>query len=134
VIAAFAGWKVGAAPIPVRWDLWAGLIGAERIVMAYGMTEAIGITALTGEEWMAHEGSVGRGVRETEVRILDAAGDDLPVGEVGEVFMRSPSYGGSDYLGDARSCARPATGSRRWATLATSTPTATCTSSTAAST
>ncbi len=31
VIAAFAGWKVGAAPIPVRWDLWAGLIGAERI-------------------------------------------------------------------------------------------------------
>jgi bile acid-coenzyme A ligase len=92
----------GAAPMPpslVR--RWAGLIGAERIVMAYGMTEAIGITALTGEEWMAHEGSVGRGLRGTEVRILDGDGKELPPGELGEIFMRSPSYGGSDYLGDA---------------------------------
>jgi bile acid-coenzyme A ligase len=92
----------GAAPMPPSLvHRWAGLIGAERILMAYGMTESIGITALRGDEWMAHEGSVGRGQRETEVRILDEAGTELPVGEVGEVYMRSPSYGGSDYLGDA---------------------------------
>ena len=29
--------------------------------MAYGMTEAVGITALRGDEWMEHEGSVGGG-------------------------------------------------------------------------
>jgi bile acid-coenzyme A ligase len=92
----------GAAPMPPSLvHRWAELIGAERIVMAYGMTEALGITALTGEEWLRHEGSVGRGLRGTEVRILDAAGDEVPVGEVGEIFMRSPTYGGSDYLGDA---------------------------------
>jgi bile acid-coenzyme A ligase len=92
----------GAAPMPPSLvHRWAALIGAEKIVMAYGMTEAIGITALTGEEWMQHEGSVGRGIRETEVRILDDAGADLPAGEVGDIYMRSPSYGGSDYLGDA---------------------------------
>jgi bile acid-coenzyme A ligase len=92
----------GAAPMPPSLvHRWAGLIGAEKIVMAYGMTEAIGITALTGDEWMEHEGSVGRGIRETEVRILDEPGTEVPSGEVGQIFMRSPSYGGSDYLGDA---------------------------------
>jgi bile acid-coenzyme A ligase len=92
----------GAAPMPPSLvHRWAGLIGPERILMAYGMTEAIGITALRGDEWLAHEGSVGRGQRETEIRILDDDGNELPIGEVGEIFMRSPSYGGSDYLGDA---------------------------------
>jgi len=92
----------GAAPMPPSLvHRWAGLIGAERILMAYGMTEAIGITALRGDEWMAHEGSVGRGQRGTEVRVLDEAGLEVPVGETGEIYMRSPSYGGSDYLGDA---------------------------------
>jgi bile acid-coenzyme A ligase len=92
----------GAAPMPASLvRRWAALIGAERIVMAYGMTEGIGITALTGDEWMDHEGSVGRGIRETEVRVLDESGSDLPPDGVGEIYMRSPSYGGSDYLGDA---------------------------------
>ena len=37
----------GAAPMPPSLvHRWVGLIGAERILMAYGMTEAIGITAL----------------------------------------------------------------------------------------
>lgn len=97
----------GAAPMPASLvHRWVDLVGAERLLMAYGMTEAIGITALRGDEWMAHPGSVGRGLRGTEVRILDPAGNPLPPGEIGEIYMRSPSYGGSDYLGDAP---RPAT-------------------------
>lgn len=92
----------GAAPMPPSLvHRWVGLIGAERLLMAYGMTEAIGITALRGDEWLAHEGSVGMGVRGTEVRILDETGAPLPPGELGEIYMKSPSYGGSDYLGDA---------------------------------
>ena len=92
----------GAAPMPPslvhRWD---ELIGAERIVMAYGMTEGLGLTALRGDEWMTHQGSVGRGFRETEIRILDADGNDLPTGEIGEIYLRSPSYLGHLYLGGA---------------------------------
>jgi bile acid-coenzyme A ligase len=92
----------GAAPMPPSLvHRWAGLIGAERIVMAYGMTEAIGITALRGDEWMAHQGSVGRGMRGTEIRILGPDGKDVPTGEIGEIFLRAPSYGGSNYLGEA---------------------------------
>ncbi len=86
----------GAAPMPPSLvHRWADLIGAERIVMAYGMTEGIGITALRGDEWMAHPGSVGLGMRDTEVRILDADGEGLPPGQVGDIYLRSPSYGGS---------------------------------------
>lgn len=92
----------GAAPMPPSLvHRWAGLIGAERIVMAYGMTEAIGITALRGDEWMQHEGSVGRGIRGTEVVVLTESGAPAAVGEIGDIYMKSPSYGGSDYLGDA---------------------------------
>jgi bile acid-coenzyme A ligase len=92
----------GAAPMPPSLvHRWVDLIGAERILMAYGMTEAIGLTALRGDEWLEHEGSVGRPQRETRIRILGADGSEVPAGEVGEIFMWSPSYGGSDYLGDA---------------------------------
>ena len=93
----------GAAPMPPSLvERWAGLIGADRIYMAYGMTEAIGITALRGDEWLTHRGSVGKGHRGTEVRILDADGTDARPGEIGDIYLRSPSYGGSTYLGASR--------------------------------
>lgn len=92
----------GAAPMPPSLARrWIKLIGPDKLYMAYGMTEAIGITALDGEEWLLHEGSVGRGQRGTEVRILGEDGSDLPPGEVGEIFMRAPAYGGSTYVGEA---------------------------------
>jgi bile acid-coenzyme A ligase len=103
----------GAAPMPPSLvHRWAGLIGAERIIMAYGMTEAIGITALRGDEWMQHEGSVGRGMRGTEIHILGPDGAEVPTGEVGEIFLRSPTYGGSNYLGDAPQLRETADGFR----------------------
>jgi bile acid-coenzyme A ligase len=92
----------GAAPMPPSLvHRWASLIGAERIVMAYGMTESIGITALRGDEWMTHEGSVGKGFRGTEIRILDEDGKQVPTGSVGSIYLQSPTYGGSTYLGQA---------------------------------
>ena len=91
----------GAAPMPPSLvHRWAGLIGAEKIFMAYGMTEGIGITAVRGDDWMSHPGTVGKGMRGTEVRILDLDLHDLPPGQVGDIYLRSPSYGGSRYLGD----------------------------------
>jgi bile acid-coenzyme A ligase len=93
---------IGAAPIPPSLvHRWADLIGAEKIVMAYGSTEALGLTVLTGDEWMRHEGSVGRGFMGAEVRILDDEQRDLPFGEIGNVYVRSPNYRGATYLGTA---------------------------------
>jgi bile acid-coenzyme A ligase len=91
----------GAAPMPPSLvHRWAQLIGAERIVMAYGMTEILGITALRGDEWMTHQGSVGRGFNGTEMRILGPDGAELPSGEIGEIYLRS-NYRPGSYLGDA---------------------------------
>src|SRR5512139_3225178 len=92
----------GAAPMPPSLvHRWAGLIGAERIVMAYGMTEGLGITTLRGDEWMTHQGSVGLGYRGTELRILDSEGRPVATGEIGDIYLRSPAYRGYRYLGGA---------------------------------
>ena len=92
----------GAAVIPPALvHRWFELIGPTRVVMAYGMTEALGLTALRGDEWLEHPGSVGRGYRETEVRITGVDGRELPAGEIGEIFLRSPTTGFYTYLGGA---------------------------------
>lgn len=91
----------GAAPMPPSLvHRWAGLIGAERIVMAYGSTEGLGLTALRGDEWMKHEGSVGRPRPGTDVKILDPDGAEVPTGELGMIYLRSDNSGGSTYLGN----------------------------------
>jgi acyl-CoA synthetase (AMP-forming)/AMP-acid ligase II len=72
----------GAAPMPPSLvHRWAHLIGPERIVMAYGMTEAIGITALDGTEWLAHE--------EVEAALIDHP----KIADVVVVGLRDPEWG-----------------------------------------
>src|SRR5262249_23030123 len=48
-------------------------------------------------------GSVGRGFRDTEVRILDADNKPLGPGEDGDVYLRAPMIAGYRYLGGAPS-------------------------------
>jgi bile acid-coenzyme A ligase len=92
----------GAAVIsPNLVRRWIELLGGQRFFMAYGMTENLGTTSLSGEEWLAHPGSVGRGYRGTQVRILDEDGRDLPAGEVGDIYLYSPASIAYTYLGDA---------------------------------
>jgi bile acid-coenzyme A ligase len=101
----------GAAPMPPSLvHRWASLIGAERIVMAYGSSEGFGLTALRGDEWMTHPGSVGRPLPGTEVKILGDDERELPRGETGDVFLRSAREGGSSYLGDVPQARRTADG------------------------
>lgn len=92
----------GAAVIPPSLvHRWIGLIGAERFFMAYGMTEGLGLAALRADEWLEHPGSVGRGFRDTELRIVGPDGEDRPTGEIGEIYLRSPMSGLYGYVGEA---------------------------------
>jgi bile acid-coenzyme A ligase len=100
----------GAAPMPPSLvHRWAGLIGADRIIMAYGSTEGFGLTALRGDEWLTHQGSVGRPLPGSEVRILGDDEKELPPGQIGDVFLRSATSG-STYLGDVPQARRTADG------------------------
>ena len=86
-----------AAPCPA-WlkEAWLRWLGPERVFELYGATEQQALTIISGVEWLAHRGSVGRPVT-GEIRILDASGDPLPPGEVGEIFMRRTEGTGPTY-------------------------------------
>jgi bile acid-coenzyme A ligase len=93
----------GAAPMPPGLvHRWIGLVGAERLIMSYGMSEGLGITAIRADEWLDRQGSVGRPARDTELRVLDTEGKLAMPGEIGDIYLRSAAYGGSTYLGGAQ--------------------------------
>ncbi len=58
----------------------------------YGMTEtATAITALRTEDALRKLGSCGKPVFHTDIEIVDAEGNELPQGEMGEVWVRGPN-------------------------------------------
>ncbi len=76
---------------------WIEWIGPERIFEAYGGTERTGGTMISGSEWLAHPGSVGRPTGGRKLRILDSDGAECPPGTIGEVYMMPPGGQGSTY-------------------------------------
>jgi bile acid-coenzyme A ligase len=82
-----------AAPCPA-WlkEAWMEWVGPEVVMELYGGTEGQSATIISGAEWLTHRGSVGKPVM-GEMRAVDAQGNTLPPGEVGEIFMR-PTPGG----------------------------------------
>ncbi|HLN17241.1 MAG TPA: AMP-binding protein [Acidimicrobiales bacterium] len=78
----------GGAPVaPWVVRVWFDLIPPEKLWFAYGGTESLGLAMAHGGEWLEHEGTAGRPVG-CEVRILGPGGEELPTGEIGEIFMR----------------------------------------------
>jgi len=76
-----------AAPCPQdvkrRMLDWWGPVVTEYYAASEG-----GGTGITATEWLARPGSVGRPWPGSEVRVLDADGNDVPAGEPGLVYMR----------------------------------------------
>ena len=80
----------GGAPLAAEVaEQFAKRVPSARIRQGYGLTET---SSLISSNPIGRErpGSVGLPVPGTEVRILDDAGEQLPVGEVGEICARSP--------------------------------------------
>lgn len=61
------------------------------LAISYGSTESGMATLIEGEDIEKHPGSVGRVTPGQSIRLLDANGDDVPVGEIGEVWTAGPS-------------------------------------------
>ncbi|MFZ0252096.1 MAG: AMP-binding protein [Acidimicrobiales bacterium] len=107
-------WHLAEPCPPWLKQVWIDWLGAERIFELYAGTEAQAATIITGTEWLAHRGSVGRPTPGT-VMICDRDGIELAAGQEGEVWLRTarerPTYryigasarrreGGWESLGD----------------------------------
>lgn len=64
--------------------------GEGRLHECYGSTEAGVVTSLRPQDQLRKKNCVGLPFVNTEVRLLDDAGDAVPDGEVGELYSRSP--------------------------------------------
>jgi long-chain acyl-CoA synthetase len=84
----FAIHGAGPCPIPVKEQMldWWGPIVHEY----YAGTEGAGTCVIGPREWLTHKGSVGRSVR-GPMAILDDDGNELPPGEVGQVWFANSS-------------------------------------------
>jgi len=80
---------------------WIDWLGPDRIFEAYGATERIGATMITGREWLSHKGSVGKIRPGSKIRVLDEQGDECAPGNIGEIYFlpdkgRNSTY---EYIG-----------------------------------
>jgi len=62
-----------------------------KVIQGYGLTETSPLITLVEPERAASKmGSIGRAVHDVEVKIVDEAGKEVPVGEAGEIITRGP--------------------------------------------
>ena len=87
-----------SAPCP-EWlkRFWIEWMGPERVFEIYGGTEAGGC-AITGAEWLAKPGSVGK-VQQAGLKVLRPDGSQAAPGEIGEVYFPSACADKFRYLG-----------------------------------
>ena len=84
-------WHLAAPCPPWLKQEWIDWLGGDTILELYAGTEAQASTVITGTEWLAKRGSVGR-VATGQMKIFGADGSEKPPGETGEIYMR-PSDG-----------------------------------------
>ena len=82
----------GAAPMP--YELVKQLketFPKVKVQNLYGQTENTpASSSLTDESALTKIGSVGRPLARTEIKLVDTLGDEVPVGEVGEICVKGP--------------------------------------------
>ncbi|MDY2947684.1 MAG: long-chain-fatty-acid--CoA ligase FadD [Mannheimia varigena] len=68
---------------------WHDLTGI-HIIEGYGMTECSPLISATRSDSVEYSGSIGVPVPNTDIRIVDDEGNDVPLGERGELLVKGP--------------------------------------------
>lgn len=89
-------WHLAAPCPPNIKEAWIDLLGPDAVWELYGGTELQALTFISGSEWLAHRGSVGR-VVSGQMRVLDDDGNECPPGVIGEIYMRPGEDTGATY-------------------------------------
>ncbi len=69
-----------------RWHAATG----NHIIEGYGMTECSPLIAATRNDSTEYSGSIGVPVPNTDIRVVDDLGNDVPMGERGELWVKGP--------------------------------------------
>ena len=92
----------GAATVPVEMiRRMASELTFTKIVTGYGLTESTGVVTMCrhADDPETIANTAGRPIPDIEVRTVDEAGDDVPVGHPGEVIVRGYNVM-AGYIGD----------------------------------
>jgi fatty-acyl-CoA synthase len=81
----------GDTLMPWVYEEFAKRLPHIELVQVYGLTEGGAITCCLDGKDADRAGSVGRTMPFTDVRVVDNQGNSAAVGEVGELYVRSPS-------------------------------------------
>ena len=87
------GYISGAAPFPSESiNEFENLVGKNKVIEVYGMTEASPIVTMNPYLGKKKIGTVGIPVSNTEVKIVDVEGGktEVPLGEPGEIVIKGP--------------------------------------------
>jgi long-chain acyl-CoA synthetase len=70
-------------------DKWKDITGTP-LIEAYGLTETSPAASINPMNLKAYNGQIGMPISSTEIAILDDEGQELPIGERGEICIRGP--------------------------------------------
>lgn len=79
----------GAAVQRAVAERWQNVTGC-HIIEGYGMTECSPLISATRNDTTAYSGSIGVPMPNTDIRVVDEDGNDLPLGERGELWVKGP--------------------------------------------
>jgi long-chain acyl-CoA synthetase len=82
----FAGGMATQRPVAEHWVKVTG----SHLLEGYGLTECSPTVTLSPYNQSAYNGSIGLPAASTEVRLLDDAGEEVPFGEPGEMWVKGP--------------------------------------------
>jgi long-chain acyl-CoA synthetase len=80
----------GAAPLPVEVKKEFEALTGGKLVEGYGLSETSPVTHANPVNGVNKEGSIGLPLPDTIAVIVDAEGNVLPMGEVGEIAIKGP--------------------------------------------
>ncbi len=89
-------WHLSSPCPPWLKEAFIHWLGPDVVMERYGGAESQAIAEITGAEWLAHRGSVGRVIM-GEMKVFDEAGQPALVGQTGEIYLRRPQGAAPTY-------------------------------------
>jgi long-chain acyl-CoA synthetase len=83
---ALGGGAAVQRPVAERWQQATGLV----LLEGYGLTECCPTVTVNPPQLKAYKGSIGMPVPSTDIKLVDEEGNEVPMGEAGEMLVKGP--------------------------------------------